>query len=248
MPAVCCMTLRYKSRHRLVCGDSTSKEDVDLLMQREKADMVFTDPPYGMNLETDYSNVGKYNGTPKYKFQNKKSVKNGTKYKPVLNDEKQFDASLLLNMSEEIFLWGADYYAHSIPQNSGSWIVWDKSTDESLDKMIGSSFELCWSKQKHKRLIARIKWRSLFGMEKEPGQKRVHPTQKPVALAEWFFERWGQDKKIVADLFGGSGSTLIACEKTGRHCRMAEIDPHYCSVIIERFQQFSGEKAVRLND
>jgi DNA modification methylase len=77
--------------------------------------------------------------------------------------------------------------------------------------------------------------------------KRVHPTQKPVKLAEWFFERWGKETKLVVDLFLGSGSTLIACEKTGRKCYGMELDPHYCSVIIERWQNFTGKKAQRLD-
>jgi DNA modification methylase len=71
----------------------------------------------------------------------------------------------------------------------------------------------------------------------------VHPTQKPVALAEWFFSRWGKRGNIVVDLYGGSGSTLIACEKTSRHCRMMEIDPAYCDVIIKRWQDFTGQEA-----
>ena len=74
--------------------------------------------------------------------------------------------------------------------------------------------------------------------------RRVHPTQKPVALAEWFFERWGKDKTVVADLYGGSGSTLIACEKTSRHCCMMELDPAYCDVIVKRWEQFTGKKAM----
>jgi len=91
--------------------------------------------------------------------------------------------------------------------------------------------------------MARIKWAGIFGMEKEHDKKRVHPTQKPSALIEWFFEHWGKDCKIVADLFGGSGSTLIACEKTNRQARLMELDPKYCDVIVKRWQDFTGKKA-----
>ena len=76
-------------------------------------------------------------------------------------------------------------------------------------------------------------------------ETRIHPTQKPVELVVWFFDYYSmQDKKVVVDLFGGSGSTLIACEKTGRHARLMELDPKYCDVIIKRWQDFTGMQAV----
>ena len=81
--------------------------------------------------------------------------------------------------------------------------------------------------------------------ESEKSESKVHPTQKPIALAEWCFEKY-EDPKTVLDLFLGSGSTLIACEKTNRKCFGMEIDPHYCSVIIERWQEYTGKKAVKL--
>ena len=74
-------------------------------------------------------------------------------------------------------------------------------------------------------------------------ETRVHPTQKPVALAEWFFERWSNAGDLIVDLYGGSGSTLIACEKTSRHCRLMEIDPAYCDVIVKRWEDFTGKTA-----
>jgi DNA modification methylase len=78
----------------------------------------------------------------------------------------------------------------------------------------------------------------------EKKEKRVHPTQKPIALHEWVFEVSEAEKNIL-DLFGGSGSTLIACEKTDRKCFMMELDPHYCGVILDRWQKFTGKKAHR---
>jgi len=221
--------------HRLMCGDSTSKDDVDRLMAGEKADMVFTDPPYGMNLNTDFSKI---KGT-----QNKGGGKN--KYKPIEGDLNYFDLpSFIVDLASDVFLWGAEYYKNSIPLG-GSWVVWDKVITESLGKSIGSNFELCWSKLKHKRDIARIKWSGFYGFENEDTPKKIHPTQKPVALAEWFFDRWGKDKNLVVDLFLGSGSTLIACEKTNRKCYGSEIDAHYCSVIIKRWQDFTGKEACK---
>lgn len=228
-------------KHRLMCGDSTSIDAVEKLMDGQKADMVFTDPPYGMHLNADYSDMSS-------KF---KGSKGGNRYDNVIGDHNDFSPDLIQTVfanfeyCKEIFLWGADYYSDLLPnKNDGSWIVWDKRCDDSADKMFGSTFELCWSKNRHKRDMARVKWAGIFGIEKEHDKKRVHPTQKPSALIEWFFDKWGSKGDVVADLFGGSGSTMIACEKTGRSSRLMELDPKYCDVIIKRWQDFTGKQAV----
>jgi len=227
-------------KHRLMCGDSTSIDAVDKLMDGGNADMVFTDPPYGMNLDADYSDMSS-------KF---KGSKGGNKYDNVIGDHEDFSPDLIqtvfanFDYCNEIFLWGADYYADLLPnRNDGSWVVWDKRGDDSADKMFGSTFELCWSRARHKRDMARIKWAGILGMEKEHDKKRVHPTQKPSALIEWFFDKWGNKGETVVDLFGGSGSTLIACEKTGRIARLMELDPKYVDVAIKRWQNFTGQPA-----
>ena len=114
--------------------------------------------------------------------------------------------------------------------------------------MYGSTFELCWSKFKHKRKIARVKWAGIFGTEQEFDKKRHHPTQKPIKLVEWFINEMGlKDKKLFVDLYGGSGSTILACEKTKRKCYMMELDPIYVDVIIQRWENFTGKKAKKIN-
>lgn len=233
----------------LMCGDSTSAEDVARLMGGEKADMVFTDPPYGMGLDTDYSSMKN-----KLEFAEGKNIKNGKKYAQGIVDA--FKPELITTVFEnfgyckEIFLWGADYFAEMLEdKNNGSWVVWDKRAsadndlekDESADKMYGSCFELCWSKNKHKRDIARVKWASVFGTEQEFDHKRYHPTQKPIKLIEWFLSRYAGGGQLVVDLFGGSGSTLIGCEKNGLRCRTMELDPHYCDVIRRRYTKWAKE-------
>jgi DNA modification methylase len=107
--------------------------------------------------------------------------------------------------------------------------------------MYGSCFELCWSKAKHKRDIARVKWAGIFGTEKEFDHKRHHPTQKPIRLVEWFLTKYTKTDAIIVDLFGGSGSTLIAAEKNNRSARVMEIDPHYCDVIRKRWTAWAKE-------
>ena len=189
--------------HRLYCGDATSKEDVERLMGGDKVGVVYADPPYGMGLDTDYSNI---KGSSKAKITG-----GGRKYSRVLGDNEDFHDGLILsvfaffNKVPDIFLWGADYYAELIPKRKeGSWVVWDKRGSEEADAIVGSSFELCWSKQKHKRLIARVSWIGAFG-EKD-ARNRKHPTQKPERLARWFLSQWGSG--IIIDPFLGSGTSL----------------------------------------
>jgi len=229
-------------KHRLMCGDSTSVDAVDKLLNGVKPDMIYTDPPYGMFLDTNYDSM----------FSNDKNhKKTGSRFDAVKGDHEDFNPEFIntifatFDYCKEIFLWGADYYVDLIPnRNNGSWVVWDKRCDEKMDKVVGNTFELCWSKAKHKRMVARILWSGHHGMHKDDTKTRVHPTQKPVELVCWFFDYYSMaDKKIVVDLFGGSGSTLIACEKTGRSCRMMELDPKYCDVIVKRWEEFTGKKA-----
>lgn len=224
--------------HRLMCGDSTNIECVEKLMNGQKADMVFTDPPYGMNLDADYSGM-----------VNKEGVA-GRTHKQVIGDDKDFDPAIIFGIFKycsEILLFGADYYADKIPnRNEGSWLVWDKRLEEKYDKIIGSGFELLWSKKKRKRELIRFEYSS-WGARMKDNQDghKPHPTMKPVGLLELILAKASGEK--VVDLFGGSGSTLIACEKTNRKCFMMELDPHYCSVIIERWQLATGKKAVKLD-
>ena len=220
--------------HRLMCGDSTDADAVAKLMNGERADLVFTDPPYGMNL------------TPNYKSIHKNHQAKAVDYKPIIGDQDVFDARFIFDLfpdTKEMFLWGADYFRHTIPFGGG-WLVWDKTCGKHEGR-IGNEFELCWSKQQHKKEIIRIQWAGFVGMEEEDGA-RVHPTQKPVRLAGWFLSKYSEEGNIVADIFGGSGTTLIACEQMKRKCRMMELDPHYCTVIIARWEQFTKQKAVKL--
>ena len=230
--------------HRLLCGDSTCSDTVEKLMNGEKADMVFTDPPYGMFLDTDYSEI---KGSKNAKIQG-----GGKKYGKVIGDHNDFTPELIntifacFNYCKEIFIWGADYFAELIPdKNEGSWIVWDKRGSEDADKIVGSSFELCWSKQKHKRLIARVKWMGAFGHA--DARDRVHPTQKPLKLVEFFLNNWGDDTKLVADLFLGSGTTMVASHQLKRKCYGMELDPKYCQVIVDRMRKLDASLVIKKN-
>jgi DNA modification methylase len=239
--------------HRLLCGDSTCSDTVAKLMNGEKADMVFTDPPYGMKLDADYSGM---------KSEIFKGGIGGKKYDNIKGDHDDFTDELIntifacFNDCKEIFIWGADYFAELIPnKNEGSWVVWDKrangndniSEDKSSDKMYGSTFELCWSKNKHKRDIARVKWAGIFGMPSQDTKGRVHPTQKPIELANWFFNKWGKDNDLVADLYLGGGTTMVAAHQLKRKCYGMELDPKYCQVIVDRMRKLDPALVIKKN-
>lgn len=233
-------------RHRLMCGDSTDKATVKRLMDGAKADMVLSDPPYGMCLDTDFSgavgSLGRKGGT------------RGNKYDKVIGDNEDFKPELVSTFFEnfgyckEVFLFGADYFAELLPnKNDGSWLVWDKRKESQADA-IGSEFELIWSKNKHKRRVLRHDWFGfLSSQDSKDARNRVHPTQKPVSLLVDIINQWGTDCKNIVDLYGGSGSTLIACEQLNRTCYMMELDPKYCDVILKRYENLTGQKAVKIS-
>ena len=239
--------------HRLLCGDSTDSDQVAKLMNGQKADMVFTDPPYGMKLDADYSGM---------KSEIFKGGIGGKKYDNIKGDHDDFTDELINTIfshfsdTKEVFIWGADYFAELIPnKNDGSWVVWDKrangnddiAEDKSSDKMYGSTFELCWSKNKHKRDIARVKWAGIFGMPSQDTKGRVHPTQKPIELAYWFFNKWGNDNDLIIDLYLGGGTTMVASHQLKRKCYGMELDPKYCQVIVDRMRKLDPSLVIKKN-
>ena len=217
--------------HRLMCGDSTSIDAVEKLINNAKIDLCYTDPPYGINEKGDRSK--------------RTGAAEGTKYIDFQDDTIDYAVEAyqivegVLQVPRQVW-WGANYYCHALPQ-SNNWFVWDKRVEEK-QKDTQSDCELAWIKSKWSSVrIFRHLWKGMM-KDSERGQHRVHPTQKPVALAEWSFDYF-KEVNTVLDLFGGSGSTLMACEKTNRLCYMMEFEPHYCDVIIKRWEDFTGQKA-----
>jgi DNA modification methylase len=220
--------------HRLMCGDSTSIDAVEKLVDNVKIDLCYTDPPYGINEKGDRS-----------KRKGSKSLSDGVQYQDFKDDSIDYAVEAyqivegVLQIPRQVW-WGANYYCHALPQ-SNNWFVWDKRVEDK-QKDTQSDCELAWIKSTWSSVrIFRHLWKGLI-KGSEHGQKRVHPTQKPVALAEWSFDYF-RTVKTVLDLFGGSGSTLIACEKTNRQCYMMEFEPHYCDVIVKRWENFTGQTA-----
>jgi len=215
--------------HRVMCGDSLNPTNLDQLMAGATAGCILTDPPYGIDLNTDYS------------------VGGGRKYRKVANDDKPFDASFLrgyFSNTDEQFWWGANYYWRTLSEVdlAGSWLVWDKR-DERTDSVVGAGFELCWSARKHKQDVLRYLWTNYTSHINE-GHRREHPTEKPIKMLMEILDRWASERCIVVDVFGGSGSTLIAAHQTNRVAYLMELDPKYVDVICARFQKLTGIKPV----
>lgn len=203
--------------HRLMCGDSTKREHVEKLMDGAQAEMIFTDPPYGMNLDTDFSKMPRGENT----------------YDKVIGDDSDFDASFLFEIKGIIkwYIWGADWFYLTLPKGA-SPIVWDKQPQNAVAGP-QNHFELCWAYPNEKRRIIRKLWTGYTATE--TNETRLHPTQKPLSVCA---DIMGRGDKIVLDLFGGSGSTLIAAEATGRTCYMMEIEPRYCDMIRDRYAAY----------
>lgn len=230
-------------KHRLMCGDSKELKNIEFLLNGESDYLLLTDPPYGMSVVKPDGNIGGSRIGSVVGKSKMHKAKVGI-YKPIIGDEEFFDPSYLTKLGSDQIIFGANHFHTHLPLGP-HWIVWYK------DMPVGTDFsgaELAWTSIK-KRAVKTYKW-TWAGMTRQGNrndelEKRVHPTQKPVGLFESILNDYQYEN--ILDLFGGSGSTLIACEKTNRKCFMMELDPHYVSVIIERWQKFTGKKAQRIN-
>jgi len=225
--------------HRIACGDAFDQDALRRLLGNATPGCLLTDPPYGIDLDTDYRKMGPGVSQQVPKGQTPKT------YRPVAGDARPFDAAPIrafFSTVKEQFWFGANYYRRTLTENDldGSWLVWDKRK-EGADAFAGSGFELIWSAVPHKQDILRFFWFGMFGSPE--ARERMHPTQKPTLLIADILDRWSPARCVVADTFVGSGSTLIACENTGRRCYGMDIDPHYCDVAVRRWENFTGKTA-----
>jgi len=207
-------------RHRLMCGDSSDPLSIDTLLQNKMPDAVITDPPYGIGIDGQNESKSK---NPKH---NRKAhdFRGWDSERP---DEGIFN--YIAGLQCPAVIWGGNYFADLLPATRG-WIYWSKGQDG----LSMSDGELAWTTESKPLRCVTVNRAALQGS--------VHPTQKPLQVIEFSLD-YITAGTVVLDLFGGSGSTLIACEKTARDCRMMELDPKYCDVIIKRWQDFAGQHA-----
>ena len=236
--------------HRLICGDSTDANIIDRIMDGIKADMVFTDPPY--NIAGKSSNFTENSDSPHMRALAQAEWDKNFNIREALDN-------ILIALSENatVYICTSHFLAGEIWQWMDEWAkhvqycVWSKPNPmPSLAKRhwTWNSELICYATRgKHtfnfpKEGHALSTWtiNTISG-------KTGHPTEKPVEVPAMAISHSSKKGDVVLDLFGGSGSTLIACEQLRRKCRMVELDPHYCDVIIERWENLTGQKAVLLN-
>ena len=219
--------------HRVMCGDSIDYENVHKLMNNKIADLVNTDPPYGVNYQSNMRTKSE-------------------KFDVIKNDDKILDITPMIDKFSKgwIFIWTTWKVIDKWLDNTKSFgfptnmVVWHKggggigdlkktfSTDYEMALVFNRGAELCG-----KRIG------SVWKLQKDKAIKYKHPTQKPVELSIEAIDKTTNPKSVILDLFLGSGSTLIACEKMDRLCYGMELDPKYCDVIIKRWENFTGKKA-----
>jgi len=183
-------------------------------------DLILTDPPYGID----------------YKGENRP---NESKYKNIENDEKEFDLSFLFKRPELKIIFGANNFYKQLP-HKGIWICWDKRLTKEADKMLGSAFELAWcSKETGYYKMYRILHGGVVNSDNwlKQGNKRFHPTQKPVRLFEAIIKDFSKEGDTILDPFMGSGTTALACQNLKRNFIGIEISKEYCDIANKRLAQ-----------
>jgi DNA modification methylase len=228
--------------HRLLCGDSTDSDAVARLMDGQKADMVFTDPPYGIKVvqgkkvggDKPFGNVGGNN------------VVKAKEYSEIIGDDttetaKEFYQTCISLGFENFIIWGGNYFTDFLPP-SMCWIIWDKENTGNF-----ADVEMAWTSFDKGAKLYRWQWNGMIrkGDKSVEGKTRVHPTQKPVGLFGDIFN----DFKFTNcfDGFLGSGSTMVAAHQLNRKCYGMELDPKYCQVIVDRMLKLDPTLEVKRN-
>lgn len=222
--------------HRVLCGDNTI--DRDRLIDC-KIDLLFTDPPYGISVVPKSGRIG-------WDTKNAKT----TKFKPIISDDIEINPNLLINVGNNTIIFGGNYFCHQLPKG-GRWLVWDKKFTENESQFVPfSACELMWTDFDGVS-IKIYRCRSMGYSREGENEKRIHPTQKPIKLLSDIINDFTREDNIIYDPYIGSGSTLIACEKTNRICYGMELDPHYCDVIVKRYMDWciknEREYIIKLN-
>jgi len=209
-------------RHRLMCGDSTSIDAVERLMDGVTPNAVITDPPYGIGIDGQKKSVS---ANPKHnrKFHEKRGW-----------DNERPNASIfawIVALGVPSVIWGGNYFADLLPATRG-WIYWSKGQDG----LTMSDGELAWTTEDKPLRSKTVNRGALRGS--------VHPTQKPAEVIDFSVDFLSVPiKGAILDVFAGSGTVCIVCENTDRRAFMMELDPKYCDVIIQRWQNFTGQTA-----
>ena len=256
-------------KHRLLCGDSGKVEDVDRLLGGAPVHLVNTDPPYNVKVEPrskNAINAGLSSFSASKSQGNESTGKMRAKDRPLVNDyvtDEVFDALLddwfgnlarVLLPGRSFYLWGGYANVANYPpvlKEKGlyfsQWVIWDKQHPVLTRKDFMGAHEVCfygWREGAGHQFFGPANIPDLWSVKKVSPQSMVHLTEKPVELAVRALHYSSKPGENVLDLFGGSGSTLMAAEETGRHAFLMEMDPAYCDVIVQRWQAATGNDAL----
>lgn len=232
-------------RHRLMCGDSTDAESVYQLCQDGQVDMLLTDPPYGVD----------YTGKTKDALKIQNDATSDETLRDMLADAFSA-ANNIMKPGAVFYIWHADSKAlvFRIACQMAGWevrqvLIWVKNTMVMGRQDYQWKHEPClygWKDGAGHLWASDRKQTTILNFDR-PTKNKEHPTMKPVKLFDYQIQNNTKGGDIVLDLFGGSGTTIVACEQNGRCARVMELDPRYVDVIIDRWEKFTGEKAVLLN-
>ena len=209
--------------HRLMCGDSNDVNALNKLLEGSIPNAIVTDPPYGIGIDGQ-----------------KKSISNNPKHKRKHHEFRGWDAerpdegifNYIVALNVPTVIWGGNYFADLLPATRG-WLYWSKGQDG----LTMSDGELAWTTENKPLRSKTVNRNALKGS--------VHPTQKPVDVIDFSIDYLKVPQKgSVLDLFGGSGTTLICCEKSDKKAYLMELDPKYCDVTVKRWEDFTGKQAV----
>lgn len=232
-------------RHRLMCGDSTDAESVYQLCQDGQVDMLLTDPPYGVD----------YTGKTKDALKIQNDATSDETLRDMLADAFSA-ANNIMKPGAVFYIWHADSKAlvFRIACQMAGWevrqvLIWVKNTMVMGRQDYQWKHEPClygWKDGAGHLWASDRKQTTILNFDR-PTKNKEHPTMKPVKLFDYQIQNNKKGGDIVLDLFGGSGTTIVACEQNGRCARVMELDPRYVDVIIDRWEKLTGEKAVLLN-
>lgn len=212
--------------HRMLCGDAYNSDHAERLLAGLSPDALISDPPYGINYDPAWK---KWDGAP-------------GGFSPVAGDDAEFNPAPFLPYPT-VVLFGAQYFSDKLPL--GGWICWDKRLSEEKDAMFGAPFELAWFGSRHttkRSIMIRVLHGGVVNADSSKGNNapRYVATQKPVRVMQEILGAVTRRGEIVYDPFGGSGSTLLACQAMDRRALIMEIDPRNASVILQRWADTTG--------
>ena len=232
-------------KHKVMCGDSCSIDDVEKLMNVDKADLLITDPPYNVS----------YEGATKDHLTIKNDSMEDSSFRQFLRDAF-LTADMVMKPGAVFYIWHADCEGYNFRGacRDVNWkvrecLIWKKNALVMGRQDYQWQHEPClygWKEGTH--LWASDRKQTTILEFAKPQRNDVHPTMKPVPLFDYQIKNNTKEGDLVLDLFGGSGTTMIACEQNGRHARLMELDPKYVDVIVDRWQKLTGKEAVRESD